>query len=96
MAFCCVGLLLRREGLEEILNILPEGRRREIRQCLAEISGWSAAELGAQLKALRHEDTVEAIRRCGPAGQEHLESLSVPLERWLYARAWESNGREDC
>jgi hypothetical protein len=95
VAFCCVGLLLRRDRLEEILNILPEGRQREIRECLSEISGWPPEELVTQLRTLRHEDTVEAIRRCGPAGQVHLESLSAPLERWLYTRAWESNGRED-
>jgi hypothetical protein len=92
MAFCCVGLLLRRESLEAILNILPESRQQETRQCLAEMSSRSAAELGKQLETLRHGDRDEAIRRCGPAGQGQ---LPVPLERWLYARAWESNGRED-
>jgi hypothetical protein len=95
VAFCCVGLLLRQEGLEAILNILPENRQREIRQCLAEMSGWSAAELGKQLETLRHGDREEAIRRCGAAGQGLLQSLPVPLARWLYARALESNGRED-
>jgi hypothetical protein len=95
VAFCCAGLLLRREGLEEILKVLPEVRQRELRQCLAEISDWSVEELGKQLKTLRHGDMVEAIRRCGPAGDLHLESLPVPLQRILYARAWESNGREN-
>jgi hypothetical protein len=95
LAFCCVGLLFRRERLKEILNVLPKGRQQEINQCLAEISGWSVAELGKQLRTLRHADVMEATRRCGPAGHVHLELLPVPLERWLHARAWESNGRED-
>jgi hypothetical protein len=95
VAFSCVGLLFRRERLEEILNVLPEGRQREIRECLAEISGRSAVELGKQLKALRHADMMEAARRCGSDGHAYLEPLPPPLERWLHGRAWESNGRED-
>jgi hypothetical protein len=95
VVFCCAGLLLRRERLEAVLNTLPERRRQEIRERLAEVFDWSPAQLTAQLITMRQEDTAEAMRRCGMASQERLESLSAPLERWLYARAWESNGRED-
>jgi hypothetical protein len=95
VAFCCVALLFRREQLNEILNILPEGRRRQIHERLTEISGWPVVELRKQITALRRADMMEAARRCGSAGDALLEPLPVPLERWLNARAWEFNGRED-
>lgn len=88
VAFSCVGLLFRRERFEEILKVLPEGRQQEVRQCLAEISDRSAAELGEQLKALRRADMMEASHRCGLDGHAYLGPLPAPLERWLLARAW--------
>ena len=93
VAFSCAALLFRRERLEEILNVLPEGRRREIRRQLTELSALSVTELGKRIRMLRHADSMEAARRCGLA--VHVEPLPVSLERWLHARAWESNERED-
>jgi len=95
VAFCCAGLLFRRERLDEILSILPEGRREAIRECLKEISGWPESELTERLKTSRQTDVAEAMRRCGRGGASQLESLPAPLSRWLYAQVWESDGRED-
>ena len=95
MAFCCAGLLFRRERLEEILSILPHGRREAIRECLKEISGWPESELTERLKTLRQTDVAEAMRRCGRGGASQLEWLPAPLSRWLYAQVWESDGLEN-
>jgi hypothetical protein len=94
-AFCCVGLLFLGPRLDEIVNLLPEGRREPLRRCREVMAGWSREELEAQLRAMRRADMVEAIRRSGPAEHLHLESLPVLLERWLRARAWEADGIED-
>ena len=93
MAFACVALLFRRERLEEILNLLPEGRRQKIRQYLTELSRLSAAELGERIKVLRRADRIEAERRCGLVG--YGAPLPISFERWLHVRAWESDGREN-
>jgi hypothetical protein len=95
LAFCCFGLLYRRDRLEAIINVLPEIRRREIRERLAEVSGRPRSEWVEQLKALRQADVAETIRCCGPFGNVTWEALPVPLQRWLSARDRGSNGREN-
>jgi len=95
MAFCCAGVLFRQERFEEILSILPQGRREAIRECLKEISGWPESELTKRLKTLQQTDVAEAMRRCGRGGASQLEWLPAPLSRWLYAQVWESDGLEN-
>ena len=95
LAFTCVALVFRRERLDELLKVLPAGRRGEIQECLAEASGWTEAELTKQLTLLRQADIDEAARRCGQSGIASAEILPAAFERWLQARAGEFDDREN-
>jgi len=95
MAFTCLGMLLAPRRLTDVLALLPDDRRQSICECMAETSGWSAAERGRQLKALWRTDNMEAARRCGQDGHIQGNSLPAPLERWFYSEAWESDGSQD-
>jgi hypothetical protein len=51
--------------------------------------------LKSQLTRLRQADIAEAARRCEYSRSGHTHKLPVAFGRWLQARAWEFDGREN-
>jgi hypothetical protein len=92
-ALCCFGLLCRPQGLDAILNVLPETRRRELQELLKELAGPPRSEIAEELKALRQADVAGAIRRSGASPELMWEALPRPVQRWVCARGQESDGR---
>jgi hypothetical protein len=86
VAFCCFGLLCRRNDMERILSILPEDRREEIRGVLSEVADWPKERVAERLTELRRVDFAGARRQCGAADAAAWESLPPSLQRSLCAR----------